>query len=175
MSQRLIAVCIAGPLALILAGIALSVPLPYASYSPGPTFDILGKDENQAEVVTLSALTTDLDFSVRHSGKSLDLRGRVTINQQHDLIGEDLGGPGDRNRVSYAYFDVDSAARDWSLRFGRQTLRSGGVLGRFDGAHAAYEWSDGRRVLGTRQKGRSGRRGRKQGCHHEDLAVESRR
>jgi tetratricopeptide (TPR) repeat protein len=103
-------------------------------------------DENQAEVVTLSALFTDLDFSVRHSGERLDLRGRVTINQQHDLIGEDSGGPGDRNRVSYAYFDVDSAARDWSLRLGRQTLRSGGVLGRFDGAHAAYEWSDGRRV-----------------------------
>lgn len=51
MSQRLIAVCIAGPLALILGGIALAVPLPYASYSPGPTFDILGKDENQAEVI----------------------------------------------------------------------------------------------------------------------------
>jgi len=103
-------------------------------------------DEDQAEVVTLSALFTDLDLSVRHSGESLDLRGRVTINQQHDLIGEDAGGPGDRNRVSYAYFDVDSAARDWSLRVGRQTLRNAGVLSRFDGAHAAYEWADGRRV-----------------------------
>jgi hypothetical protein len=103
-------------------------------------------DEDQAEIVTLSALFTDLDLSVRHSGESLDLRGRVTINQQHDLIGEDAGGPGDRNSVSYAYFDLDSAARDWSLRVGRQTLRSAGVLGRFDGAHAAYEWSDGRRV-----------------------------
>lgn len=51
MSQRLIAVCIAGPLALILGGIALAVPLPYASYSPGPTFDILGTDDNQAEVI----------------------------------------------------------------------------------------------------------------------------
>ena len=51
MNQRLIAVCIAGPLALILGGIALAVPLPYASYSPGPTFDILGTDENQAEVI----------------------------------------------------------------------------------------------------------------------------
>lgn len=51
MSQRLIAVCIAGPLALILGGIALAVPLPYASYSPGPTFDILGTDENRAEVI----------------------------------------------------------------------------------------------------------------------------
>jgi hypothetical protein len=103
-------------------------------------------DEDQPETLTLSALFTDLDMSVRHSSESLDFRGRVTINQQHDLIGEDAGGPGDRNRVSYAYFDVDSAARDWSLRFGRQTLRSAGVLGRFDGAHAAYEWSDGRRV-----------------------------
>lgn len=51
MSQRLIAVCIAGPLALILGGIALSVPLPYASYSPGPTFDVLGKDADEAEFV----------------------------------------------------------------------------------------------------------------------------
>lgn len=51
MSQRLIAACIAAPLVLILGGIALVVPLPYASYSPGPTYDILGKDDNQAEVV----------------------------------------------------------------------------------------------------------------------------
>src|SRR5690606_9539289 len=51
MSQRLIAVCIAAPLALILGGVALAVPLPYASYSPGPTFDILGKDDDQAEVI----------------------------------------------------------------------------------------------------------------------------
>jgi hypothetical protein len=103
-------------------------------------------DDDQAEIVTLSAIHTDLDLGVRRSGESLDLRGRLTMNHQHDLIGADAGGPGDRNAVSYAYFDVDSAARDWSLRVGRQTLRSGGVLGRFDGAHAAYEWSDGRRV-----------------------------
>ncbi|TWH00017.1 PDZ domain-containing protein [Nocardioides sp. J9] len=51
MSQRLIAACIAGPLVLILGGIALAVPLPYASYSPGPTFDILGKDGDNAEVI----------------------------------------------------------------------------------------------------------------------------
>ncbi|WP_435770872.1 YlbL family protein [Nocardioides sp. SYSU DS0651] len=51
MTQRLIAVCIAGPLVLILAGVALAVPLPYGSYSPGPTFDILGKDADEAEFV----------------------------------------------------------------------------------------------------------------------------
>jgi PDZ domain-containing protein len=51
MSQRLIAACIAAPLVLILGGIALVVPLPYASYSPGPTYDILGKDADEAEVI----------------------------------------------------------------------------------------------------------------------------
>ena len=51
MSQRLIAVCIAGPLVLILAGITLAVPLPFASYSPGPTYDVLSKDAKEAEVI----------------------------------------------------------------------------------------------------------------------------
>lgn len=51
MSQRMIAVCIAAPLLLVLGGVALAVPLPYASYSPGPTFDILGQDEDEAELV----------------------------------------------------------------------------------------------------------------------------
>jgi len=51
MNQRLIAACIAAPLVLILGGIALVVPLPYASYSPGPTYDILGKDADEAEFV----------------------------------------------------------------------------------------------------------------------------
>ncbi|WP_182380089.1 PDZ domain-containing protein [Nocardioides sp. WS12] len=51
MTQRLIAVCIAGPLVLILGGVALAVPLPFASYSPGPTFDVLGKDADEAELV----------------------------------------------------------------------------------------------------------------------------
>ena len=51
MNQRLIAVCLAAPLVLILGGIAAVVPLPYASYSPGPTFNILGKDSDNAEVV----------------------------------------------------------------------------------------------------------------------------
>ncbi|GAA3648713.1 PDZ domain-containing protein [Nocardioides ginsengisoli] len=51
MNQRLIAVCLAAPLVLILGGIAAVVPLPFASYSPGPTFNILGKDSDNAEVV----------------------------------------------------------------------------------------------------------------------------
>jgi PDZ domain-containing protein len=54
MNRRLIAACIATPLVLVLGGLALAVPLPFASYSPGPTYDILGKDSNGAEVVQVA-------------------------------------------------------------------------------------------------------------------------
>lgn len=51
MNQRLIAALIAGPLVVVLGAVALTVPLPYAKYSPGPTFDVLGLDANEAEVI----------------------------------------------------------------------------------------------------------------------------
>jgi tetratricopeptide (TPR) repeat protein len=103
-------------------------------------------DEDQPEVVTLSALLTDLDVSVKRSGESIDLLGRLTVNHLHDLIGEDDGGPGDRQRISYAYLDVSGVQDDWSVRLGRQSLHNWGVLGRFDGAHATYDWAEDRRV-----------------------------
>jgi PDZ domain-containing protein len=54
MHQRLIAAFIATPLVLILGVVALAVPLPFASYSPGPTFNILGTDSNAAHVVQVA-------------------------------------------------------------------------------------------------------------------------
>ncbi|HJR69247.1 MAG TPA: SPOR domain-containing protein [Gammaproteobacteria bacterium] len=103
-------------------------------------------DEDQPELTTLSALFTDLDLSVARSGTAVDWRGRVTVNHLHDLVGEEEGGPGDRQRVSYAYLDLTGVQDDWSVRVGRQTLHNWGVLGRFDGAHAAYDWAPERRV-----------------------------
>ncbi len=103
-------------------------------------------DEDQPEVTTLSAILSDLDLSVARSGNAVDLRGRVTVNHLHDLIGEDEGGPGDRQRISYAYVDATGVQDDWAVRVGRQTLHNWGVLGRFDGAHATYDWAPERRV-----------------------------
>ncbi|MEQ6903409.1 PDZ domain-containing protein [Nocardioides sp. YIM 152588] len=51
MNQRTLAALIAGPLVITLGAVALAVPLPYASYSPGPTFDILGVDSDDAEII----------------------------------------------------------------------------------------------------------------------------
>lgn len=51
MNQRLVAACVALPLVfglLIYAGLAR---LPYATYKPGGTLDVLGEDDNNAEIV----------------------------------------------------------------------------------------------------------------------------
>jgi hypothetical protein len=108
--------------------------------------DVNRFDEDQASITTLSALFTDIDWSVGHAGTATDWRGRITLSHLHDLVGEAEGGPGDQKRVSYAYLDLAGSKDDWSLRFGRQTLHNWGVLGRFDGAHATYAWSPERRL-----------------------------
>ena len=51
MSQRLIAACVALPLVIGLLLYAAFAPLPYATYAPGGTLNVLGEDENDAEVV----------------------------------------------------------------------------------------------------------------------------
>lgn len=51
MNQRLIAACIAMPAVIALFFFAVLARLPYATYSPGGTFDVLGTDANAAEYV----------------------------------------------------------------------------------------------------------------------------
>jgi tetratricopeptide (TPR) repeat protein len=103
-------------------------------------------DQNQPERTTFSALLTDLDVTVRHRGESVNMLGRLSINDLHDMLGENEGGTGDRQRISYAYYDVADAQNDWSVRVGRQSLHNWGVLGRFDGVHGTYQLADQRRL-----------------------------
>lgn len=51
MSQRWIAFAVAAPLTFVLFVLAAFAPLPYSVYSPGPTFDVLGKDSNESELI----------------------------------------------------------------------------------------------------------------------------
>lgn len=103
-------------------------------------------DQDQREITTLSAVLSDIDLAVGRRGVAIDWRGRVAVNHLHDLIGADAGGPGDRQRVSYAYVDVTGVQDEWSARVGRQSLHNWGVLGRFDGAHATYDFAPERRL-----------------------------
>ena len=108
--------------------------------------DINRFDEDQPEVLTLSAIFTDLDLAVRRTGRSVDVLGRVTLSNMYDLMTEEERGPGDQNRIAYAYLDVNGAQGGWALRTGRQTLHHWGVPGRFDGLHFSYDWAPNRRV-----------------------------
>ncbi len=96
-------------------------------------------------VTMQSALLSDGDFVARRSGQRIELEARATGSYFLDLMSEDEG-PGDQSRVYQLYLDV--ADRDLGLgaRLGRQSLRSYGVLGRYDGAHLTYDWRDDRRI-----------------------------
>ena len=53
MSQRLIAACIAVPAVLALLVFASFEKLPFATYQPGGTIDVLGDSDNQAEIIQI--------------------------------------------------------------------------------------------------------------------------
>ncbi len=108
--------------------------------------DIDQFDQDQPKLVSLEALLTDIDFSVRRTGERVNLQTRVSASNYYDLTDRPASGYFTPNRVTYAYFDVDDARNKWALRVGRQTLHDWGVLGRFDGAHFWYEWAPNRRV-----------------------------
>ena len=48
-------------------------------------------DQDQRETTTFSALLTDLDLTVRHRGDSLNMLGRLSLNDLHDMLGQEIG------------------------------------------------------------------------------------
>jgi Lon-like protease len=61
MTQRMIAACVAVPLLLGLIAVAVFVPVPFASYHPGPTFDVLGESDDGEEIIQVSGAKTYRD------------------------------------------------------------------------------------------------------------------
>jgi PDZ domain-containing protein len=59
-TQRMIAALAAVPLVVVLVAVAWLTPLPYATYSPGPTLDVLGKNDGR-EIVQVSGEKTYRD------------------------------------------------------------------------------------------------------------------
>lgn len=92
-------------------------------------------DQPEQDILTLSGLFSDVDITARRRSQNYDIRTRVTGGHIKDFL-ED--GPGDRTQLTSAYVDATDLRRDMSVRLGRQTLNSGGVLGRFDGGVFGY-------------------------------------
>ncbi|MDJ0926941.1 MAG: tetratricopeptide repeat protein [Gammaproteobacteria bacterium] len=95
--------------------------------------------ESSEETVNQSALISRADLVVRRRGQRFDLLGRMNAGYYYDML-SDGRGTGDQGLLSYAYVDIVGNDTDFAARLGRQTRYSGGVLGRFDGAHVSYGW-----------------------------------
>ncbi|MFW5426761.1 MAG: hypothetical protein ACKE8R_05875 [Methylophagaceae bacterium] len=91
--------------------------------------DISGRDETQDE------LRSDLDVSTRLQTENHDLRARFTGGYTNSF----LGGERDDKRLSSFYVEAKDKIRGASVRLGRQSRTTGGVLGRFDGVFGDYQ------------------------------------
>jgi hypothetical protein len=88
-----------------------------------------------------AGVTSNADFIVRRHGERFALTSRVNAAYQYNLLdAAERTAPDDQLYVTNAYVDVADARHEWNARLGRQSVYGAGLLGRFDGAHVAYQW-----------------------------------
>lgn len=104
----------------------------------------VNQPSDQNEVISQSALYSDVNFDARRRGERFDFSSRVSAGYRSDFL-DDGTGSDDSLRISYAYADLADASTGLRGRFGRQSRNSGGVLGRFDGLNLGYQLNE--RVL----------------------------
>ena len=88
--------------------------------------------------VDQSAVFSDGEIVVRHTGERFDFESRATLGYTYDMSGGD-SSPGNQARFYNLYMDLNDQSLGLSTRLGRQTLRNQGVLGRFDGALVSWQ------------------------------------
>ncbi len=98
MDQRTLAAVLAAPLLVVLVVLAFAVPLPYAVYSPGPTFDVLGKDADEAEIIQV-----DGHKVYRDEGQIRFTTVRTTARGDDLSLGDLVGAWLDEDRAVYPY------------------------------------------------------------------------
>jgi hypothetical protein len=99
---------------------------------------------DQNEILSQSALYSDINFDARRRGERFDFSSRLSAGYRNDFLDETVGS-GNSMRVSYAYADVADVVTGLRGRIGRQSRNTGGVLGRFDGINLGYALNE--RVL----------------------------
>jgi hypothetical protein len=89
-----------------------------------------GLDDAEITTVSQSSVNSNIDITGRRRSSNYDLRTRFTGGYLHDFLND---GVNSDTTVSSMYFDAQDMQRDLSMRIGRQSRSTGGVLGRFDG------------------------------------------
>ncbi len=91
--------------------------------------------DHAGESVDQSSLINDLDITGRYRDGRYDIRTRFSGGYDYDFL--DRGA--NDSRITSLYIDGIDKERNISGRLGRQTLSTGGVLGRFDGLRLSYQ------------------------------------
>lgn len=106
------------------------------------------RDANQLneedEVVSQSALFSDVNLDIRRRGDRFDFSSRLSAGYRNSFL-DDGRSSSDNVRISYAYADLADDEIGLRGRIGRQSKNTGGVLGRFDGLNLSYRVTE--RVL----------------------------
>ncbi len=89
----------------------------------------------EGSTVNRSSLNPDLDFNFRLRNPDYDIQTQFIGGYEQDFIDEDESG----FDISTFYIDALYKRRELSLRIGRQSHSSSGVLGRFDGGLLGYQ------------------------------------
>ncbi len=88
-----------------------------------------------------AALLTNLDLVVRRRGERFDLATRVDAAYRYNLLDATPFDPADQLYLTNAYVDlVDRRSTTGRRASAANRCTASGVLGRFDGAHADYQW-----------------------------------
>lgn len=113
----------------------------FSQYYRRDSVDFGGSDGSVEE----SAIFSDADVVIRHSGDRFDFGSRATAGYNYDMSGGE-GAPGNQTNVYNLYVDLNDRDLGLSTRLGRQTLRNQGVLGRFDGGLVSWQWAPSYRL-----------------------------
>ena len=87
-------------------------------------------------VVNRSSLSNDMDITVRKRNGSIEHSAVIIVGYEQDFLN---AGANNKTYLSRVYYDLLDRDRELSLRLGRQSRSTGGVLGRFDGAFFSYQ------------------------------------
>lgn len=110
----------------------------YGGFAQNYFRDQLIPDQGDSLLVR-SDITTDFDLVAKTQKDDLMFKAQVVGSYREDLLDDD-----GQTRFLPSIFTFEAEHKGWGLytKVGRQSLSSGGVLGRFDGAHAAWQIND---------------------------------
>ena len=101
----------------------------------------VNQPNDQEEIVSQSALYSDVNFDARRRGERFDFSSRLSAGYRSDFL-DTVTRSGNSTRISYAYADLADAVTGLRGRIGRQSRNTGGVLGRFDGINLGYQFNE---------------------------------